>query len=832
LSSFYTNVRQYGNKLLVRAIEDGKRTKYEVDYKPYLFVRSPKGEYMSPFGDKAEKITFGDIRDAKEFIDKYSDVDNLEFYGMTQFVYPFINDTWPGEVSYDRDLINVVSLDIETMSDDGFPDVETANKAITVITISDGKKFVVIGINDYKPHQDNVTYYRCRDEKELLIRFIDEYRKMDPDILTGWNIEFFDIPYIINRMKNILGDTYPKNLSPWRSVLGKKQKNNNEEVTTYDIVGVDVMDYLAVYRKWTFTQQESYKLDHIAYVELGQRKLDYSEYGSLHNLYEQNFQKYVEYNVLDTELINRLDDKLKLMDLALALAYDAKLNYTDAYTSVRMWDVITHNYLIAKNIVVPQYKRNDKPYSFVGGYVKDPILGKHDWVCSFDLNSLYPHLIMQYNISPEKYVKKISFPGCTVDGFLDGVLNDEEIKGFLSENNLTMTPNGCLWKRDSQGFLPALMEKMYEDRSRFKRLMLEAKQKYEDTRNPDFLKESIRYDKIQHAKKIQLNCAYGALGNEWFRWFNPDYAESVTMGGQLSIRWIEKHMNNYLNGLLKTDTDYVIASDTDSIYLNLSKFVEDFKKDASVDEVVKYLDKVCSKGLEPFINNSYKELSEYVNAFAQKMFMKREAIANKGIWTGKKHYILNVYNNEGVQYSSPVLKIMGIEAVRSSTPQSCRESIKEALRIIMNENENILIQYVDKFRNDFNQMSFEEISFPRGMNGITKYRESRGGWKTGTPIHVRGALIYNSMLEKHKLSNRIERIRDGDKIKFCYLKVPNPTRENVISAIDSLPKEFKLEDYLDYDMQFEKNFLSPLRSITDVIQWELEKKSTLESFFG
>jgi len=829
--NFYTNVRQFGNKMLVRAIRNGERIQYEDEYKPYLFVSSADGDYKSPFGDRAGKVQFDSIREAKQFTEQYSDISNFNFYGMTQFVYPYINDKWTGEVQYDRDLINVVSLDIETMSDDGFPNVELANKAITVITISDGKKFVVIGIRDFKTDRDDVTYLQCRDEKELLLTFLKEYRKMDPDILTGWNIEFFDIPYLVNRVRNICGKEYVKMFSPWKFVRDKKQKNNNEEITTYDIFGVQILDYLAVYRKWTYTQQESYKLDHIAYVELDQRKLDYSEYGSLHNFYEQNFQKYVEYNIIDTELINKLDDKLKLIDLALALAYDAKLNYVDAYTSVRMWDVIIHNYLLEQKIVIPQFKRNDKPYSFVGGHVKNPILGKHDWVCSFDLNSLYPHLIMQYNISPEKYNSRVSFPGCTVDGFLDGVLNNEDITEHLNAENLTITPNGCLWNREGQGFLPSLMEKMYEDRSRFKRMMLDAKQKYEDTGNSEHLRDSIRYDKIQHAKKIQLNCAYGALGNEWFRWFNPNYAESVTMGGQFSIRWIEKKMNDYLNNLLKTDDDFIVASDTDSIYIVMDKFVKKFKPDAPVDEVVKYLDKICSKAIEPFINKSYEELAKYVNAFSQKMFMKREAIANKGIWTGKKHYILNVYNNEGVQYSEPKLKIMGIEAVRSSTPQSCRESIKSAISLIMNRDESNLIDYVQEFRDKFFKMSFEEVAFPRGMNGINKYRDG-DSWRSGTPIHVRGALIYNRMLEKHKLTKTVEKIRDGDKIKFCYLKQPNPTMENVISAIDSLPKEFILEDYIDYETQFEKNFLSPLRSITDVIDWQLEQRSTLESFFS
>ena len=508
----------------------------------------------------------------------------------------------------------------------------------------------------------------------------------------------------------------------------------------------------------------------------------------------------------------------------LALTYDGKLNYTDSLTSVRMWDVIIHNYLMKSNIVVPQHTKTDGDHSFVGGYVKDPILGRHDWVCSFDLNSLYPHLIMQYNISPEKYMGKIGFAGCSVDGVLTGSFKDEDVREYMTKHNAALTPNGCVWNRDSQGFLPQLMEMMYLDRSKYKKMMLEAKQKYEDTNDVEYKKLAVRYDMIQMAKKIQLNSAYGALGNQWFRWFNSDYAESITMGGQLSIRWIEAKMNEFLNKKLKTENyDYIIASDTDSIYVRLNKIVTGvLGENADIQEAVTYLDKLCSKVIEPYIDESYAELATYVNAFDQKMRMKREAIANKGIWTGKKHYMLNVYNNEGVQYNEPQLKMMGIEAVKSSTPAACRDNIKASIKIIMNKSEPELIDFVQGFRRDFIKMRFDQVASPRGVNGIHKYKDSSAGWVKGTPIHVRGALVYNQMIDRHSLQKKLEKVRDGDKIKFCYLLTPNPTRENVISIPDTLPEEFFLEKYIDYELQFEKVFAGPLRSITDVIGWNLE----------
>ena len=832
---FYTSVQQYGNRMLVRSFEEGQRRQYEVKYKPYLFVKdsSGKGEYKTVFGDQASKIKFDSIRDARDFMKKYEDVEGFDFFGMTTFTYPFINDRFPGEVKYDREYINVVSTDIETMSDGGFPNVKTADKEITAITLSDGKEFVFISVKEYVPHIPNVRVFRCQNEKELLARFVEEWRKMDPDIVSGWNCEAFDIPYLINRIKRVCGEEMAKRLSPWNIIRENTQRQHGNEVQTYDIFGIAIMDYMLVYKKWTFTTQESYRLDHIANVELGMGKLDYSGYGSLHGLYEQNFQLYAEYNIRDTEIINQLDEKLKLMDLVLALAYDAKLNYSDAYTSVRMWDVIIHNYLMDHNIVIPQYKYDGEPFEFVGGYVKPPYNGKHDWVCSFDLNSLYPHLIMQYNISPEAYRGQHPDIGKSVDAALDGVY--DSIRDDLLKHNFTMTPNGCLWSRDKQGFLPTLMEKMYLDRKMYKKKMLDAQQKYQDTGDETFSSEALRLDMTQLAKKIQLNCAYGALGNQWFRWFNPKYAESVTLGGQLSIRWIEREVNVFLNKKLKTrDVDYVIASDTDSIYLRLGKVVDAAygKEWPETDKVVNYLDKVCSKLIEPFIEESYQKLADYVNAFEQKMFMKREAIASKGIWTGKKHYILNVHNNEGVSYAKPKLKIMGIEAVRSSTPASCREKIKEAIDIIMNGTEDQLIDFVSDFREDFHDLPFEKVAFPRSLNGMNKYKDPVSGWKKGTPIAVRGAFVHNQMIKEKKLSDSLESLRDGDKIKFSYLKTPNPARENVISCLDELPKQFDLEDYVDYGLQFEKAFEQPLKGITDVIGWQLERVNTLDSFFS
>jgi len=406
---------------------------------------------------------------------------------------------------------------------------------------------------------------------------------------------------------------------------------------------------------------------------------------------------------------------------------------------------------------------------------------------------------------------------------------------FELYKDYAVCPNGAMFRKDVRGFLPQLMEKMYGDRVVFKKKMLAAKQQYEKTPTKALEKEIARCNNIQMARKIQLNSAYGAIGNQYFRYYKLANAEAITLSGQVSIRWIENKTNQYLNTLLKTeDVDYVIASDTDSIYINFGPLVDKFFSAKSGDKaaIVGILDKICQEKLEPFIESSYEKLASYVNAYDQKMQMKRENIADRGIWTAKKRYILNVWNSEGVQYTEPKLKMMGIEAVKSSTPAPCRRMIKEALQLMMSGTEEDVIDFIDKSRAEFKSLPPEQISFPRSVSDVTKYKGSSTIYIKGTPIHVRGALLYNYYLKEKKLTNKYSLIQNGEKIKFCYLKKPNPMHENVISFIQDFPKELDIDKYLDYDLQFEKSFLEPLKIILDSIGWSVEKTINLELFFS
>ena len=852
MTKFYTNVALSKNDILLRGYENGKRIQRQIPYKPYLFVPTPKeSKYSTLEGRGVGRVDFDSIREARDFLNQYKDVDGMPIYGLNNFVYTYIYDNYQGEIQYDPQEVSVVSIDIEVdiANDKGFPDIQLADNEITLITMSRNGKMVTLGCKPYESKDPDVQYYHCKDETHLLQCFIELWNSpsFSPDIVTGWNVEFFDIPYIINRIMRVLGKSHARKLSPWGFLSENKLVIMGREQQTWSIVGINVLDYMQLYKKFAYTIQESYSLDHIAFQELGERKLDYGEYGSLAGLQVGNWERYVDYNIRDTLLVDRLDDKLKLIELVFAMAYDAKVNYQDTFTTVRAWDIIIHNYLLERGTVVHQISVPDRDRGILGGYVKDPQVGMHKWVVSLDLNSLYPHIIMQYNISPETFAGWFDDePPCErkewaeerVLKTLDGHLRDDYRRSEIDKNDITVAANWTTFKRDRVGFLPALMKKYYDERVIYKGKMIEAKKAYEacTDKNSDEAKQLVKdiskFNNLQMAKKIQLNSAYGALGNKFFRWYRNEFAEAITSSGQLATRWIERKLNIYLNKAFKTDdVDYVIACDTDSVYIKADKFMTLAGKEMTKEQEVEYLDKVCVKVLEPYIDKCYGELQQYVNGYAQKMVMKRECIADKGIWTAKKRYILNVWNQEGVAYSKPKLKMMGIEAIRTSTPQVCRDAIKRTLEVIMNETEDSMQQYVQEFRGEFSTMKFEQVASPRGVSDLDKYADASSIYQKGTPINAKGALIYNHYLKQLKLDKKYEAIASGQKIKYAYCKTPNPLRTTVIACPGELPREFGMDKYIDRDTQWEKSYAEPIKTIVSAIGWEIEKRATIESFF-
>jgi len=829
---FYTNVHQRFDEILVRGYENGKHFTARETFHPTFYVPSKKkSKYKTLEGESVEPIKPGKISECKQFIDKYSQVDNFDVYGNDRYICQYISDKYPEEeIKFDISKIKLVTIDIEVAAESGFPNVFDCAEELLAITLQDytTKKIICFASRPFNNTRDDVRYVQCTDEYNLIDRFLEYWETNAPEVITGWNCELYDIPYIVGRIERLMGEKKVRKLSPWGYVRKKDFVVQGRKQISCEMAGISVIDYLDLYRKFTYKAQESYRLDHIAFVELGKKKLDHSEFDTFRDFYTGNWQKFIEYNIIDVELVDQLEDKMKLIELCLTMAYDAKVNYTDVFFQVRTWDSIIYNYLRRKNVVIPPKVRTDKDSQYAGAYVKEPIPGKYDWVVSFDLNSLYPHLIMQYNISPETLLEQ-RHPSVNVEKILSEDITFEMFKDYA------VCANGAMYRKDIKGFLPELMEKMYNERVIFKKKMLEAKKAYEKQKTKTLEKEIARCNNIQMAKKISLNSAYGAIGNQYFRYFKLANAEAITLSGQVSIRWIENRMNRKLNKILNTeDIDYVIASDTDSIYLNLGPFIDAVYqgREKTTEGIVSFLNKVCEVEFEKYIENSYQALANYVNAYDQKMFMKRENIADRGIWTAKKRYILNVWDSEGVRYGDAKLKIMGIEAVKSSTPAPCRTMIKDGLKVMMSGTEDEMIDYIDSCRSKFKSLSPEEISFPRTASNVTKYKGTHKIYEKGTPMHVRGALLYNFYVKEKKLDKKYAYIQNGEKIKFCYLKNPNPIRENVMSFIQDFPKELNLERFIDYDTQFDKAFLEPMKAVLNAIGWSDERKNTLESFFS
>jgi DNA polymerase elongation subunit (family B) len=830
---FYTSAQPWGDKILVRGYQNGRPYMRKVDFYPTLFVTSKEpSKWRTLEGQYVDEMKPGTIKETKEFVKKYEDVSGFAIYGNTNYAYQYISDTYEDDINWDMEQIRVFTIDIETETENGFPDIRSANEEILLITVKElsNKKVVTFAqtkYGEYHSERSDVTMINCRDEQQLLKEFMIWWQQNYPDVITGWNTDFFDMPYLIKRINRELGETFAKKMSPWGIINERNTFIKGNEELHYDISGISQLDYLELYKKYTYTKQESYRLDYIAEQELGDKKKE-NPGETFKEFYTNYWKDFVEYNIHDVELVDKMEDKMRLLELHLTMAYQAKINPEDVYSQVRMWDSIIYNHLRKKGIVIPMKVSNGgKSEQFEGAYVKDPIIGQHKWMASFDLNSLYPHLIMQYNISPETLTsEKLSVT-------VDKLLNKEIDTDYLRRRDLAMTANGWTYRKDIKGFMPELMENMYANRSKFKKQMLKVEQEYQnDKSKKHLLKDISRLNNLQMAMKIALNSAYGAMGNQYFRYFDIRMAEGITTSGQLSIRWMANKLNAMLNKTLKTQgKDFVVAIDTDSIYLTLEELIEKVCVGKTTEQRIKTMDKMCEEVIQPFIDQGYQELAEYMNAYAQKMVMKREVLADKAIWTAKKRYVINVHNSEGVQFAQPKIKVMGLEMVKSSTPAVIRDKLRDSLQVILHGTEKDLHKYVMDFKREFEKMPVHDIAFPRGVNGTKQYAGSPV-YQKGTPIHVRAALLFNHHCKRLGIEKKYQAIRDGDKIKFVYVRTPNPLQEDVIAFPQVLPPELGLDAYIDYDKMFEKVFLDALQIVIEPLGWKTQEESSLEDFFG
>lgn len=831
MQKFYTDIRKYGNVIFHRGYDEhGEQFFVKNHFQPKMFIPTKRpSEWKFFYGDvPMEPVHFESMKEAWNEIENMKTIENFTLAGMEKFEYQYLCEQYPDEIDYDFDKLRILNVDIEVDSSDGFPEPALATEEITAITAEVKGQFFVWGTKEYTPKAKNVTYKKCENEYKLLNMFLAFWRDIKPDIVTGWNTDTFDVPYIYNRITNVLGEDRANMMSPWNVAKRRTIWVKNQELGVIDLVGIEQLDYLQLYRVFTYKKRESYKLDFIAHVELGERKLSYSDYQSLNHLYEEDYDKFIEYNIRDVELIQKLEDKLGLIKLATMLAYTTHVNFVDTMKQVRMWDSFIYWWLTREKIVVPIYQTGHKEYKYEGAYVKEPVVGKHGWLLSFDVNSLYPSLIRFLNISPEMLHSEIG------QLKMKDLLNKLPLQHIA---NMSVAANGTKYHNKVPGLLPRMMKTIYSERTKHKKLSLTAKKMLENPnldghKKLELKREASLHGVLDKAMKTVLNSAYGALGSQYFRYYSTPMAEAITVSGQLTIRWVAKYINEYLDGLLEESKDRVIYSDTDSLYVSVEDLVQKYAPEANKDQVVTFLDQLAEQKLETIIQKAFDDLAAYLHAAEpEALAMKREIIADSGIWQAKKRYALNVIDSEGVRYAKPEMKIMGMETAKSSTPAIVRDNMKKLLYAILNADEQECQSMIARMRKEFRKLDVEDIAFPRGVSSLNKYYDLTNIYAKGSPIHVRASLLYNKLLRDHKLDKQYEFIKEGEKVKFVYLQEPNPIHENVIGFLQVLPREFNLEKFVDYDLMFDKAFLEPMKSIFDAIGWSTKKRKTLDSLF-
>ena len=627
---FYTNIAVVGNTVLVREVVDGIPSMRRDEWSPALYLKgTPKDplalSVKTLYGEDAYEFFPGSIRDCKEFVEQYKSVSNFEIFGQLDYTLQYCNAY--KSVGWDYRQLSSWALDIETsipVDANGktyFPEPGTADGEILLITMVDmhtGRAFTF----GSRPYTGEDTHYTvCANETQLLKLFLEFWSQRKVDIITGWNINGFDLPYIINRAIRVLGDEPVKRLSPWNRVSCKEREFNGKIEFRIDILGVSVLDYIDLYKKYIFVKQESYSLGHIAQAELGHSKVDHSEFGSFTDFYTKAWDKFVFYNIKDTTLIKDLDDKLKLLELVLTVAYEANINYEQVSSPVKTWDAIISNYCLKHGIVLPQQRR-EPSHSLDGAYVKEPVPGWYHNVVSLDATSLYPSIIMTNNISPETYLGKIDMD---IETFL-------EMKPHTIDADKIITPVGAIYDRSKRGLVPTLIEHFMQMRREAKNEMLRLEQELENGSVSKSLESKISaLDNKQMAIKILMNSLYGALANEHFRFYKYEHAASITLTGQFALRSIEKHIDAELNDLFKTEgAKYLIYGDTDSLYFTLDAV---FKKYSITEaNAIKTLEKLAQEKMSPTVNKICQICCDYMHSYENRLVFKTEIAADKGIF--------------------------------------------------------------------------------------------------------------------------------------------------------------------------------------------------------
>lgn len=820
MTKFYTNVEVRGNNILYRGYENGLPVEKKVPYKPHLFVATKEESSWKSFNGKRnlKKIEMESIEQFRDYIKTYEDIDNFNLYGCDNLVRQYIGNTFRGKIDWAYDQTQIWFFDIETRAEGAFPSPDTALQEILLITMMNHhtKRLYTWSTqaveDDSKIREFDLDYRVFETEKDMLKDFLIFWKSQRIDVISGWNSEFFDIPYIVNRIRNVLTPAVVRMLSPWGVVNDRTVHFNEKAVTTYDILGITHLDYLNIYQKFTPGQKESFKLDFIANVELGKSKVELPG-ETFKDSYTDHWDLFVLYNIIDVHLLHELEVKLLQIRLAMQLAFIAKCNFEDVVSAMRVWESIIYSYFLDQNLVEDLKKPKNERKKIVGAYVHEPKPGKRKWVISIDATSLYPSIMMQNNISPECILGMVEM---SIEAMLKGKHEDNFPEDAI------ISANGLLTSKGEWGFIPTLVKMMFDLRKETKNQMLELK------KNNAPEEEYKALDVAQSSFKIAANSFYGILALPHFKYYDYRMAEAITSNGQVFIIKTKQYVDEIFSKLMGKNKEWVFYCDTDSAYIDVNDFVEKHCKGKTDAEIVDYVENFVFKILQPALNNKLDALAATMGIEDCRISFKLECIGNGYIQVAKKRYAFDILYSEGVRYEKPKMKVMGIEIVRSSTPSVVKDYLKTAVKLCLSSNESNLQQFVKEVKTEFVTQPYTAISFPRGCNGLSTYSNSSGIYEKGCPIHVRAALLHNYHLKKMKLDTKYQPIGEGEKIKFVALKMPNPIYENVIAFQTKLPSEFGLEKYVDYNLQFEKAFLKPLEGILQAIGWDAEEKVTLD----
>ena len=837
---FFTAVDRLGQHMHVRGYDDnGQPFMEKFTYSPTLFVPTNKETgYKDIKGVPQMPIHFDNMYEASTFLRDTKAVSNGVVNGMDNFILAFIADQF-GNQTPNTKLVRVKNIDIEvhaatytdpndpsTARPDGFPTPDIAKWEIDSMTLYDNidDEYTVYSTRMWSKSASTlkedllkkVKYKFFTTEKAMLIEFVQDWRSCFPDIVTGWYSNSFDIPYIHKRISLVLGDSAADSLSPYnRTDIKTMQDNQNGQRQFVKLVGIAQLDYIELYKKFVLEPRSNFRLGYIAKVEIDDDKLEYE--GSLVDLAIKDPQNYVDYNIYDVDLVKRINEKLLLIDLMMYMTYDAGMTFEDGYSPIKQWDSIIFNHLRKEKIVVPM-KRHNNGVPFEGAYVKDPLVGFFEWIESFDLESLYPGIIRQCNISPETIVDK--HYNADVDDYVERRVN-------LTGEQYSVCANGTRYRRDIRGVIPTVVELVFMQRKKFKQLMKEAKhaQNWDDVR---------KYDLLQKAAKIAINSCYGALGNAYFRYYDIRNAEAVTLTGQVIIKWSAKHFNALLNQLVGgKPKDRVVAIDTDSCYVCFEDLVNKVYPNKGVEATVTMLDRFAEEKIQPLLNKWYAELAEYMNHYESVMYMKREAICSTGFFIAKKRYALAVWDMEGYRYKDkPETKIMGIETQRASTPQLARDGLKEAIDLILDSQQEKLLTLIDDVHKKYMVVDYREIAGVSSANNLAKYTtgDMQPGFKC--PGHIKGVLAYNRVARS---IDGVDMIKEGEKIASILLREPNSfgCERFAFKSGMRIPDQMNPDNilrFIDRETMFDKSFIKPLATICDAIGWKYKDEISLEDF--